>query len=511
MKTDKTDFLFVRTAGVELARYGIKGTVESKLIEPLGIAYCTSYLMSRGFDADVYDIALKPNIGQAVQNILLLQPLVIGFAVLYSHMLKDAYTLITLLRDGGYDGHITMGGTYPTLSAEYVLKTFPLVDSVVRSEGELVCNNLCSALKSRTALEDIPGLSYRKGEQIFHNPPGYLIPTLDKMPNPVRDNFEEYGKHGGVIQIHSSRGCHANCGFCGTAAFYRKAEGPKWRARSASHSVAELASLLSRSVTNEVWFTDDNFIGPGSIGNQRAIEIAEIIIERRLDVKLVIQSRADNIQLQTVKRLKQAGLRKMYIGVESGDQRHLDSYNKRVLADQNVQALKLLEQEEVFAELGFIGFDPLTTLEEFGVNIAFMEQICGNSKFIHPFAFDLLIPYRGTPIAYDLLQKGLAVEDGFDFRSVIQNPLISEACSCVDHLLNRFGVLTEYIKSLIIQDGTTILAQEVILKKNRLFISCLKRVYKNLSCTSKTMADEINSYNDQAVANLERELGLSTK
>jgi len=473
---DKIDVLFIRTGGVDIASYGIRGTVECKLIEPMGPAYCAGYLRSKGIEASIYDMSLYPHEDRAVLYTISKQPRIVGFSILYSHMMPDSYRIIVKLRKGGYNGHITVGGTYPTLNAEEVLRRFPAIDSVVRVEGEITSYDLLRAVNGEIKFQEVEGITYRKGKNIFSNPPRHLITNLDDLPFPIRDDFESYVSFGGIIQIHGSRGCHANCSFCSTAAFYRKAPGKKWRVRSPKNVVDELESLLVRSSTNEVWFTDDNFIGPGKVGDDRANQIAEEIMRRGLKVKLVIQSRGDNLQRNTIKNLKQAGLRKVYIGIESGVNRALETFNKHMDKEKNANALKLLEAEEVFAEMGFIGFDPFTTVEEFAENVDFLSSLCGESEYIHLFAFDMLLPYRGTPISELLLRHGKAVEHGLDYQSVIDDPRIELAWRLTDALLIDSGPATEHIKALIIEDNSQEEAKRCIRLKNATMIRCLMQI-----------------------------------
>jgi len=472
----KVDVLFVRTGGVDIARYGIRGTVECKLIEPIGPAYCVAYLRSKGARALIYDMSLHPDESRAVSDIISMQPRVVGFSILYSHMMIDSYRVIEKLRENGFVGHITVGGTYPTLNAEEVLRRFPAVDSVVRVEGELTTYELLRAVNDEIKMDDVEGLTYRENNRIINNPPRPLVVNLDDLPFPIRDDFENYVSLGGIIQIHASRGCHANCSFCSTAAFYRKAPGRKWRMRNPNNVIDELEALLTRSTTNEVWFTDDNFIGPGVIGNDRANQIAQEIVRRGLKTKLIIQSRGDNLQRTTIRNLKQAGLRKVYIGIESGVNRSLDMFNKRMNREQNANALKLLEEEKIFVEIGFIGFDPFTTREEFAENVEFLSSLCGKSEYIHPFAFDMLLPYRGTPICELLLKQGKAVEYGLDYQSVISDPRIELAWRLTDALLVATGPATEHIKSLITDDNSREEAKRSIRLKNATMIKCLTQI-----------------------------------
>ena len=502
-------FLFVRSGGIEMARYGIEGTVERKLIEPIGIEYCASFLRSKNIEADIYDVALRPGKNHLVaMEILNQNPDCIGFSILYSHMMVDSYDLIVALKKNGYKGHITVGGTYPTLSADFVLKNFPLIDSVSRVEGETTSYSLSRSIKGEIKLEDVDGLSFRRQQLISHNKSLPLITNLDSLPNPSRDNFHAYAAKGGIIQIHSSRGCHANCSFCGTAAFYRKASGPKWRARSPKNILSELKSLVPMAKNNEVWFTDDNFIGPGTKGNERAIMIAEEIIKNSLKINFVIQSRADNLRRETMRKLKDAGMKKVYIGIESGTNRHLSTYQKRLTAKENAAALQLLESERLFVEIGFIGFDPYTTLQEIEENIRFLEQNSENSDFVHPIAFDMLIPYRGTPLAEKLKNEGLVIKERLDFKSLIKNEKVLIAWECIDYLLIKLGPATELVKALIINDETRSQARWTIKTKNRSFILCLRHVLSAISKKENPNISEVKGKIEEVVKGLNKEIGI---
>jgi len=476
----KIDILFVRIGGIDKTRYGIRGTVECKLIEPIGPEFCVAYLRYKGAFASIYDLSLHLDEDKAIKYIVDLQPSILGFSILYSHMMDDSYRFIAKLRKEGLKSHITIGGTYPTLNADEVLRNFYHIDSVVRVEGEITCHDLLRAVKGEIRLSDVEGLSYKLGKHVVHNSPRPLIENLSEMPFPSRDDFDAYTSLGGIVQIHSSRGCHANCSFCSTAAFYRKAPGNKWRSRNASNVVDEIELLLKQSPTNEIWFTDDNFIGPGEIGNERAKLIAEKIIKRGLDIKFIIQSRADNLRVDTIRKLKKAGLRKVYIGIESGIDSCLKTFNKKTTALQNASALKLLENEEVFAELGFIGFDPFTTVEDFSKNVDFLTEICGKSEYIHLFAFDMLLPYRGTPISDFLLKSNKAVENGIDYQSVISDQRINLAWRLTDNLLVQLGLATERIKALIIGDDSREDAKHCIRLKNEAMLGCLNEVRNNI-------------------------------
>ena len=183
-----------------------------------------------------------------------------------------------------------------------------------------------------------------------------------------------------------------------------------------------------------------------------------------------------NARVDLLEAMSGAGCSRIHYGIESGVDRSLDVFNKRMDRAKNANALKTIEEEEIFVELGFIGFDPFTTKEEFAENVEFLTSYCGESEYIHPFAFDMLLPYRGTPICEFMLKHSKAVEHGLDYRSVISDARIELAWRLTDALLVELGPATEHIKALIIDDNSREAAKRSIRLKNATMIGCLTQI-----------------------------------
>jgi len=91
--------------------------------------------------------------------------------------------------------------------------------------------------------------------------------------------------------------------------------------------VDEIESVVAGTGIREFGFVDDDFLGKGPKSKERAAIIAEEIIDRKLGITFSIEIRADEVDQEMLRRLKEAGLTRVLLGIESGVQRQLDTYN----------------------------------------------------------------------------------------------------------------------------------------------------------------------------------------
>jgi len=247
---------------------------------------------------------------------------------------------------------------------------------VVRGEGEITFSKVVERLflrKSKT-LKGIRGVAYRNRGRIIFSKPRDLIENLDTLPFPDRENTLNAVSQGSLVQISGSRGCYGNCSFCSINSLYKLSDGASWRGRSAKNIVDEL-QYLNRDLGFSMFkFVDDSFFGPGDYWKERAIEIADEILARKLNIRFRISVRVNNVDKKVFLKLKKAGLYAVSVGVESGVQRALNTFRKGTTVAQNKLALQILRDLGIITLMGFIGFDPYTSLDEVEENIQFLKS-----------------------------------------------------------------------------------------------------------------------------------------
>jgi hypothetical protein len=168
--------------------------------------------------------------------------------------------------------------------------------------------------------------------------------------------------------------------------------------------------VLYRRGTRLFLFDDEQFLPPGRKREERVRALADQLECRGLDIAFTIKCRADDVDESLFRQLKDMGLIRVYLGVESGCQASLDLLGKRVTVARNVQALTLLDTLEIVADFRSLLFHPWSILETIRADIEFLEQVLPYVPTA--FTFHEVEWYPGTPLAERLQAEGLAMNKG---------------------------------------------------------------------------------------------------
>lgn len=343
--------------------------------EHLGLGYLGAVLREAGHEVVLVSSILDTlNLHQTVRAIMNARPDVIGFSV-KEIFARRTMTIIQKLRKAGIRSKIVLGGHYPTFCDTPLLQEFPEIDFIIRGEGELTLLELIEAFQGTRELSQITGLSFRLGTEIIRNEPRALIANLDTLPFPIRDQAAPLFKKSGEISLTASRGCYANCSFCSIQSFYHQTHGARYRRRSAENIVAEIEYLQQRFNCHQFKFIDDQFIGPGAKGQAEIRRFAGLLIERNLNIRFTMMTRVNDVDEDLFRLLQAAGLKSVFIGIESSQQRGLDIFNKSTTLAQNQRALAILEKLGITTIVSFILLDPYSTSEDLLTNLDYLNGI----------------------------------------------------------------------------------------------------------------------------------------
>ena len=376
--------------------------------ESLALAYLAAVLRKNSDEVDILDASLMGlSLDETICKILYKEYDLIGFTIADQTFIESTFEVIRVLRENGVKSHITMGGHAPTFHYSEVLEMCHGLDSIVMYEGEGTLVELVDALKRNQDCRQLKGLAYRSGNGVKCNPPRPLIAELDTLPFPARDTVPyilEHKKEEGVVSMAGGRGCPMNCGFCSIRAFYNTSRGPLWRVRSNKNIVDEMEFLVHTFDIREILMIDDVFIGLGKKNRTRILKLADEVEKRRLTVMLSVADRVDSIEEDVFRRLRDVGVRNILLGIESGDQKMLDYFNKGITVEQITRAIDILRRLDIDVTVSFINFSPFTTLEELAENIKFFVSLKINilQGLLNRFQI-----YGGTPLGEQLLKKGL--------------------------------------------------------------------------------------------------------
>lgn len=371
--------------------------------EHLGVAYISAYLQKNGYSCEIREV-YGMNDDKNINAILSEKYDIVGFTTTCVNM-NAILELAKLIKEEYPDTHITMGGHMATFLGKEILENYPYVDSVIRGEGEITSYELVWAIENEEAFNKIDGLSYRKNNIIFENTDRALIENLDELPFPVRDQFHLHDKRAQYLRICSSRGCLGRCGFC-SSFVGRKQKDFRWRGRSPKNVVDEIEQLVNLYDFHTFDFIDSTFEDPGIQGKERIKEIAQELIDRKLNIFYNCCFRAENwndSDKELLALLVDSGLEKVNIGFESGNDRGLCLLNKRARSKDNDRVIKLLSNfPDIYITFGFIMFHPDTIYEDLKDNADFLYNT-GMGQVIRHYFWKLEV-YPSTLIEKRLIK-----------------------------------------------------------------------------------------------------------
>jgi anaerobic magnesium-protoporphyrin IX monomethyl ester cyclase len=385
--------------------------------ENLGLGYLASVLRERGYGVEIVDFELDPE--RICEIAKSLDPLLIGFSLIFQFYVERFQALMVLLRNAGITCHFTAGGHFPSLSHRKALEYLPELDSVVRFEGEDTLLELVDLIGAGGEWRGIRGIAFRGDAEVVANPLRPLIEDLDRLPYPDR-SFESGMVLGHrVMPLLASRGCARSCSFCSIHMFYRSAPGKVVRTRKPAQVVREMRHLYDTRAATIFLFQDDDFPLFGTVWRRWAREFVAELYASGLVGRVLwkISCRADAVEPGLFAEMRSAGLYFVYMGLESGTEEGLKTLHKQMTVEQNLRAVETLKRLDLAFQFGFMLFEPSSTFESIRQNLGFLHAVVDDGSV--SLAFCRLIPYDGTPIRDELLRtgrlKGDVCHPGYDF------------------------------------------------------------------------------------------------
>ncbi len=444
--------------------------------------YCAALLREHGLSVHVHEAYLTGHDFDACLDDLSARPCrLLGVHAVYfwehTHRLFAFLNRFKILRP---DVPVVLYGFFPTFSGNEILEEYACVDAVIVGEPELTLLQLGESLRGngRTRFEGSAGVVFRDGDRTVANKKRDAIRDLDSLPFPERS--DTFMRHVGATVL-GSRGCYGCCSFCCINPFYGMRSG--WRGRSPEAVVREVAGLVPRLQRNYIYFLDANFFATGRAGLQRAVDIAD----RLRDFKLTfgIECRCNDVENTTFGTLAAAGLRDVFLGIESGSAAALGRMNKGVRRCAAGEALAVLRDKGIEPSLGFIMFDADSTLQDVRDNYDFLCEHHLLDRLAN--AADVLyhreIVLRGMPRYDELNSRGrLMFHDATGHEGCYRFPdpgvamlasLMSTVCRRVLRAMENPGSQLNW------RNGDTPLSQRMSEYLAGLFGSVLERLERN--------------------------------
>lgn len=226
------------------------------------------------------------------------------------------------------DALIGFVGPHVAVLPEPSLQASESIDFVARNEFDYTIKDVAEGLP----FEEIDGISHRIQGRVVHNRERAIIHDMDRLPFVtevykrdlvIEDYFIGYLLHP-YVSLYTGRGCKSRCTFC---LWPQTIGGHRYRTRS-PESVGEEIALAKESFpqAKEFFFDDDTFTDD----RPRAEAIARLL--GKMGVTWSCNAKA-NVPHETLKIMKDNGLRLLTVGYESGNQQILHNIKKGIRLD----------------------------------------------------------------------------------------------------------------------------------------------------------------------------------
>ena len=368
----------------------------------MGLIYIATALKKAGFRVEV--LSFRDLFGQYLRKlrwgIAKKSPSIVGFYTM-SDNIELVENLSAKIKSWIPSVKIVVGGPLASALGEKMLENENF-DMVVTGEGEHAMEIIARAIcRGEGRVEDAPGVILKLGGKIIRGKDQCPIKDLDSLPFPDK----EYFKGQQVFHVVSGRGCPYKCSFC-----FQAGHGLNFRLRSADNVLKEVIDNLNSGSFVSFEIVDDAFI----IDRERCLKFARGLTEyrRKTGRKFVFfcQGRVNVLDKypEMIKELAGAGLARIQLGIESGDEDVLKAYRKEIDLSQVRRVVECIaETRSMVAAGGFILGGPFETLRTFQKTVALASDLIDAAPGAFEASAGFLGAYPGTEIAENPKKFGL--------------------------------------------------------------------------------------------------------
>ncbi len=327
-------------------------------------------------------------------------------------------------------------GAHVAINPDHCILASDAIDFVAGNEFDFTIKEIAEG----KILEKIDGLTYKKNNKPIHNKSRALIEDMDSLPwvtKIYKDNLVTSDYYNGYMlhpymSFYTGRGCKSRCSFC---LWPQTISGHNYRTRSVENIAAEV--LWARDnfpEIKELFFDDDTLTDNIQHVEALAKEIGKLGITWSCNAKA-------NVPYETLKIMKDNGLRLLLVGYESGNKEILINIKKGIRLDIARQFTSDCHKLGILIHGTFIVGLPGETIET-------IEQSINYAQELNPQTIQVSLPaaYPGTLLYKQAIENGWLVADeklvgdnGVQ-HSVLSYPHLSskEIFEAVDNFYKRF-------------------------------------------------------------------------
>ncbi|MFH1655760.1 MAG: radical SAM protein [Candidatus Omnitrophota bacterium] len=273
-----------------------------------------------------------------------------------------------------------IGGQHVTFLDSCVLKESKAIDFIIRGEGEWTMLELMRTLPQEKGLDNVDGISFRRGRRIIRNRQRNLGNLLDLPPLDFNMLPVDFIKRAYICNL-LVRGCSFNCSFCSDISF--------WRHKVRLHPIEQLLDeieILFKKYGKMAMQIEDSML---NMSCKYFYDFCSGFYKRKSGLNispgLSIYTRIDTVTDKGLKMLRKSGINKLSIGIENGSEKVLKMMNKGIIIKQIVSNLKNIKKYKFDVEshwiFGHPGDSPTEAQKTLDfIKFLFDEELIGSAS-----------------------------------------------------------------------------------------------------------------------------------
>jgi len=381
-----------------------------------GLLSISSFLDSKGFSTKVFCAdELYLDLGQVAfgrgkheislaklrEVIKRASPRIVGVSAL-TPQYSFALEVLKICKEIDPSTVTVIGGPHVTFVNEKVFSDSDHVDIVVRGEGEWTMAEIAGNVLDDKPLDNILGISFRKGGRVITNPPRPLQ-DISTLPAVDYSKIDPAYLEKCSFTLTFTRGCPFNCSYCVEGKFW----GDKVRTRNLNAVMEELAYITENHASNGILFLGSVFNFPESFFKELCARLKELKLSGR-DISVLVG--AAYLPEEHVRLMKESGIRRLLIAVESASPEILKRMKKNITFDLVVEKCRLIRKYGLeigtFWIFGHPGETESTAARSLDAMVYMWEEGLNDRQEVAVFT-----PYPGIPILEECEEGEMRIVD----------------------------------------------------------------------------------------------------
>jgi len=317
--------------------FGLEAKGEAVTESPnLGILYIIGYARERLPDVEFTYLEPFLSLEEHINKVAEIKPDV--YAISFTTPRRDlSFEAIKKVKALRLKMLMVAGGAHPTIDPQDVLKNTP-IEICIRGEGEETTTELIQKLLQNQPVTDVVGTVNAQKDNGIRP----LLKNIDFFPAWDIVNFENYevavSRKKRVAYMLPIRGCPNYCTYCSNPVW--KLEKPWIRQRTPKNIAQEVKYLYGRGI-REIYLRSDTF----NVDIKWCLQVLGEIESLKLKgMTFQCNLRADKLNDELAKKLRDVNVWLVHIGLESANDRVLKGIGKNASQTDNVRTLELLKK-----------------------------------------------------------------------------------------------------------------------------------------------------------------------